>query len=161
MKNKLIVLIAVVGFSVSALAGAYGPKEKKFGAGIVLGDPTGFTLKGYVAPKLAIDGFVSWSFVEEAFVLIGDVIYEFAEIPVETRKITLPFYAGAGAKIGVDQGGKNNNRTVAGLRIPVGIAVQFVQYPIEIFLEVAPGMEVAPSTAVDVTGGLGGRYYFF
>lgn len=143
----------------AAWAGDFGPKEKKLGAGIVLGDPTGFTAKGYVAPKFAVDAYLSWSFVEDAFTIIGDVTYDFLEIPVKTDKITLPFYAGAGAKVGTSRG--RTNQTVVGLRIPVGIAAQFIKYPVEIFLEIAPGMELSPATEADLTGGIGGRYYFF
>jgi len=138
----------------------YGPEGRKFGAGIILGDPTGFTAKGFLSPKMAIDAMASWSFTEEAFLIIGDLTYEFAQIPVRSSSLTLPFYAGAGGKIGFDRGGRNNGRTVGGIRIPLGIAAQFTHQPIEVFVEVAPGMEVAPSTTTDVTGGVGARFYF-
>lgn len=138
----------------------YGPKNKRFGAGIVLGEPTGVTFKGYVSEKLAIDAFASWSFTDEAFVLMGDAIYEFVNIPVGAKTFTLPFYAGAGAKISFDEGGKNKDKTTGGIRIPLGVALQWVNHPIEVFVEVAPGIELAPNTEVDITGGVGARFYF-
>lgn len=138
----------------------YGPKAKRFGAGIFLGEPTGVTFKGYLTKPLALDAYASWSFADDAFVIISDVTYEFLDIPVDTDNFTLPFYAGAGAKIGFDRKGKNKGKTTGGIRVPLGVAMQFVKHPIEVFFEVAPGIELAPSTEADVTGGMGGRFYF-
>lgn len=142
-------------------ADPYGPQGKRFGAGIVAGDPTGLSAKGYITQKFAIDGIVSWSFVDESLTLIGDLTYEFLDIPVNVTSFSLPFYAGAGIKVGFDQGGKNDGRTLVGIRVPVGVAMQFVKYPIEVFFEVAPGIEVAPASEFDITGGIGARWYFF
>lgn len=149
-------LISVAQASVSP----YGPKGNRFGVGLYVGDPTGFTFKGYLTQQWAIQGIFAWSFANESFTMIGDAVFDFFDIPVETKKFRLPFYAGVGAKVGLDKGGRNKNRTVGGIRIPVGVAMQFVKYPIEVFFEVAPGMEVAPSTDFDITGGLGARFYF-
>lgn len=135
----------------------YGPKGKRFGVGLHLGEPTGFTLKGYVSKRFAIDGIVAWSFVDEAFTLIGDATFEILDIPVDSQVITLPFYAGAGVKVGIND---KNDDTVVAIRVPVGVAVQWVNTPVEIFLEIAPGVGVAPETNFDLTGGIGARFYF-
>jgi len=137
---------------------AYGPEGKRFGAGLYLGEPTGITLKGYLTEKLAIDGIAAWSFKDKGFTIIGDVTYDFLDIPIDSNVVTLPFYAGAGAKLEFNAG--PNDKTVAGIRVPVGVAVQWVEYPVEVFAEIAPGIEVAPSTEFDLMGGIGVRYYF-
>lgn len=157
---RICVLALLVIFSSVASAEEYGPDSKRIGFGIVAGDPTGITAKGYIGPKLAIDGIASWSFVDEAFTLIGDVTYEFFNLSVNSNTVSVPFYAGAGAKLAFDQGGKNNGKTAFGIRAPVGIAVQWLNHPVEIFIEAGPGVEVAPSTEFDLTGGIGARYYF-
>lgn len=162
--NKRIILLVVVswlGLSRSVSAGPvspYGPEARRFGAGLYLGEPTGLTFKGYVSDRMALDGLASWSFVDKAFTLIGDMTYDFFDIPVHDNRLTLPFYAGIGGKLGIrsDPG----DRTVGGIRIPVGLALQLVQYPIEVFFELAPGIDVAPATEFDLTGGLGARFYF-
>lgn len=156
-----IALIAMV-VSVNALADAtgYGPKGKRFGAGIYLGEPTGITLKGYLTPKLAIQGMGAWSFVDNSILGAADVTYDFVNIPVDSSTVKLPFYAGVGGWIGSDRRGRDAGRTVGGIRVPVGVAVQFQNHPVEISFEVAPGVQVAPSTRAEVMGGIGIRFYF-
>lgn len=159
----LVVGGAVIVAASVAWAGdpsAYGPEGKRFGAGIYLGEPTGITLKGYPGPRLAIDGIAAWSFYENSVTFIGAVTYDFIDIPVSTSVITLPFYAGVGGKLAIDRGGKDDGRTTFGLRVPVGIAVQYTRHPVEIFFEVAPGLRLVPATDFDLTGGVGVRFYF-
>jgi len=171
-KNKMIALgLVLIGmaFSLTAMAkshssshnnnpAAYGPEGKRFGAGLYLGEPTGLTFKGYINSRLAINGIAAWGLRDEAFTVIGDVLYEFLDIPVDSNVLTFPFYAGAGAKLGFNAG--PNDRTVAGIRVPVGVALQWINHPVEVFAEIAPGMEVAPSTKLDIMGGIGARFYF-
>lgn len=137
---------------------AAGPEAKRFGAGIYVGEPTGVTLKGYLTERLAIDGIAAWGFLNKALTVIGDVTYDFAEIPTSSGTVTLPVYAGVGAKLEFKSG--PNDDTVVGIRVPVGLAAQWVNHPIEIFAEVVPGIEVSPSTEFDLMGGLGARLYF-
>lgn len=136
----------------------YGPEGKRFGVGLHLGEPTGFSLKGYLAQRWALDGIAAWSFSDEAFTIIGDATYDILDIPVETSVITLPFYVGGGVKIAINAG--QNDNTTFGMRVPVGLSVQWVKYPVEIFLEIAPGIGIAPDTEFDFTGGIGARFYF-
>lgn len=149
------------GRSYTSPAHEYGPQGRRFGLGIIAGDPTGLSAKGYVTPKFAIDGIVAWSFVDGGFMMIGDLTYEFFDFSTGMSDFSVPFYVGAGAKVGFDRRGKNSGRTIVGVRVPVGVAMQFVKYPIEVFFEVAPGIELAPSTEFDITGGIGVRWYFF
>lgn len=146
---------------VFAAPAAYGPESRRFGAGLYLGDPTGLTLKGYLTERLALDGIFAWSFIESSLTLIGDVTYDILDIPVNASSFTLPFYAGAGGKIGFDKGGNGDGKTIAAIRVPVGVAMQFVNYPVEVFFEVAPGIQIIPDSEFDLTGGIGARFYFF
>lgn len=138
---------------------AYGPKGKRFGVGLHLGEPTGFTLKGYLTQRWALDGIFAWSFIDDALTIIGDATFEILDIPVDTNVITLPFYVGGGGKVAINAG--HDDRTEAAIRVPVGLAVQWVNHPVEVFLELGPGVKVAPETEFDLTGGIGVRYYFF
>lgn len=151
-------MLAVAPLAMAETPSPYGPEGKRFGAGIYLGEPTGFTLKGYPSERFALDGIAAWSFSEEAFTIIGDATYDILDIPVESSVITLPFYVGGGVKIAINAG--RNNLTTFGMRVPVGLAVQWVKYPVEVFLELAPGVGIAPDTEFDLTGGLGARFYF-
>lgn len=140
--------------------GGYGPKGKRFGVGLYMGEPTGITLKGYVSSRLAIDGIAAWSFYEDAVTFIGDVTYDFVDLPIHSATVRMPFYAGAGGKIAVDRSGRDRDRTTGAIRIPVGIGIHFNNHPVEISFEVAPGIQVAPATSFDLTGGVAVRLYF-
>ena len=165
---KIVVLLATVlllcgaNFPVAAeTPQSYGPQSKYFGGGLYLGEPTGLTVKGYLAQRLALDGVFAWSLNDEAFNLIGDISYEFLDIRTDSQNFSIPFYAGVGLKLGFDEDGENDGETEVGIRVPVGIAFQFTKHPIELFLEISPGIQVAPDSEIDVTGGIGGRFYFF
>lgn len=159
----LVMMFSFVSFSRSAFAAstAYGPESKRFGAGLYLGIPTGITVKGYLTEKWALDGIFAWSFTGEGFTLIGDATYDFFDIPVHASSFTLPFYAGVGGKLAFGRDGDDDGKTIAGIRVPVGVAMQFLRHPIEIFIEAAPGIEVIPEAEFDITGGVGARFYFF
>lgn len=140
---------------------SYGPENKRVGAGLYLGEPIGASVKGYVLSPLAVDFFMGWSLVDEAFMMMANATYDIIEIPTNARTFTLPVYAGVGVKVGFDQGGREDGDTMGGFRFPLGVSLQLNTNPIEIFTEVAPGFEFAPKIRADVTGGVGVRYYFF
>jgi hypothetical protein len=72
--------------------------------------------------------------------------------------ITLPFYVGVGGFLETSEG--NDNHTEGGILVPVGLAVQWTKYPVEAFIELAPGVAVAPDTEFELMGGIGARFYF-
>ena len=166
MKKIVIAVFAVaIGlvFSTSSFAiSPYGPKGKRFGAGLYLGEPTGVTVKGYLTEQLAINGVAAWSFTTESLMVIGDATFDFFDIDADTSVVNIPFYAGAGAVISIDgnRGSGRANGTTAGVRVPVGVGFQWTRYPIEAFVEVGPGVRLAPNTEFDLTGGVGARFYF-
>ncbi len=67
---------------------------------------------------------------------------------------SLPFYYGIGGRLLL------GNQAKLGVRIPVGLNYLFANDPIGIFFEVAPVLDLVPSTRFDVNGGIGIRYYF-
>ena len=80
------------------------------------------------------------------------LIHRFNLIPVNEGK--LPLYFGLGLKLGF------GNDVHIGIRVPIGLNYMFDEVPIDIFVEVAPGLQLVPATAFDIDGGLGARYYF-
>jgi hypothetical protein len=128
-----------------------------FGAGVILGQPTGFTIKYWLSQKMAIDAGAAWSWENNDgyFDLYGDFLYhKFDLIPVP--KGELPLYFGVGARVAIPDHGS----TLAGIRIPVGLAYEIPDLPIEVFGEVAPIVDFAPSTDLHWNGGVGVRYFF-
>ena len=148
-KTVLAVLLSLVLFTPAVFADR-GP----FGLGIILGEPTGISAKLWLGDSHAVDGAVAWSFQDDgAFYVHGSYLYHMHDlIPVE--KGSLPVYVGIGGKFSL------RDDPYVGVRIPVGLVYHFPTAPLDVFLEVAPGLGLVPSTKADWGAGLGLRYYF-
>lgn len=150
MKSPIaLFILAVLFLSSPALA-----QESGFGAGIILGEPTGLSFKYWVSSRTGLDFGAAWSFGrEDSFHLHGDfLIHNFNLFKVKKGKLSL--YYGIGGRIKVE------NRNRIGVRIPVGIVYLIKKAPIDIFFELAPLLDLAPATEFGLNGGVGLRYYF-
>ena len=150
MKKAALVIILF-----GCLAGlSFGESKHNFGVGIILGEPTGLSAKGWLSETVGIDGGAAWSFTGGSyFQLHGDLlVHNFKLFAVETGK--MGFFYGVGARIRFD------DDTTFSLRVPVGISYEFEKTPIELFLEIVPMLDLVPATEVDIAGGVGFRYYF-
>ena len=129
-------------------------QDNGFGAGIILGEPTGISAKYWTSSKGAFDGAVAWSFVNEgAFHIHLDyLLHNFDLISVPEGR--LPFYYGIGGRI------KASKDARIGARVPLGLAYIFNNAPVDIFLEVVPLLDLAPKTAFRINAAIGARYYF-
>ncbi len=125
------------------------------GFGIIVGEPTGISIKYKNFPVL---GF-AWS-VDNHFHMHCDYWIHHSAIDK-----SLNWYAGAGGKFRVFKNdsrhrGKNDDSRVGiGIRVPFGLQY-FINNNIEVFGEVVPGISLIPSTEFDVDAGIGARYYF-
>lgn len=128
-------------------------QQRSFGAGLIVGNPTGLTGKYWKNRENAYAFGLAWSLGGNSSVLIyGDYLWHRFEITGEPRT---PLYVGVGAWIGSFE-----NSTGLGARIPLGIMHLFSKDPIEVFLEIVPAISLVPDTDLDVQGGVGLRYYF-
>jgi hypothetical protein len=124
-------------------------------AGVLLGEPTGFSAKYWTTYNTALDFGAAWSFEGSGqFHFHADYLFHnFDAIKVESG--SLPIYFGIGGRIRFDE---SDSR--AGLRIVVGAEYLFAEYPMSLFFEIAPIVDFAPTTEASVNGGLGIRYVF-
>ncbi len=133
-----------------------------FGLGIIVGEPTGLSAKAWIGEGAALDFAAAWSLEgRDFFQLHADYLHH-ADV-IEVKKGFLPFYYGIGARMVIleDQfRRKDEDDILFGLRIPLGITYLFAGAPLDIFAELAPVIELFPSTDFDVDGGVGIRYYF-
>ena len=126
------------------------------GVGVILGEPTGFTMKYWLTKRNAFDLGAAWSFEPDGyFELYGDYLFHFFDL-IKVPEGELPLYVGVGGRVAIPDSGS----TLAGVRIPVGLAYEFAKAPVEVFVEIAPIVDVAPSTELRWNGGIGVRYYF-
>lgn len=138
------------------LCGHAVAEDRGFGLGVILGEPTGISGKYWVTSNIAVDGAAAWSFAgDDGVQLHADVLYhKFDLFNVKTGKLPIYFGAGARIKFTID----DDNRF--GMRVPVGIDYIFENVPLDIFFELVPIIDFAPSTKFAFNGGVGVRYFF-
>lgn len=161
-KRALFILAITFAASITPLSAS----TNRFGAGVIIGDPTGLSLKYWLTGETAADIGVGWSFSgDDYFHIHGDyLLHNFSLIKVPEGN--LPLYYGVGARYIIrenDNRGKNEDKdkdNTLGIRIPVGIAYIFADFPVDIFLELVPVVDLIPDTGFGFDGGIGARYFF-
>lgn len=160
-----------------------GTGGRPFGAGLMLGEPTGITAKWYLGKPFALQFGLGW--VDDDFDRGDDdglhIHVDAVWHPVVLTRnatFTLPFYVGVGGRILNDEdlydcGGGNtcvDDDTYVGVRVPFGLLMDFNKTPIDIFLEIAVVVDLIYIDYDDVNdrdhdrahlnGAIGARYYF-
>ncbi len=155
MKFKTLCYLSLAGIlCFTALARAQ--HNDGFGAGIIVGEPTGLSLKHWVSDTTAFDAAAGWSFEGRTSLHLhaSYLFHDFNMIPVE--KGHLPVYAGIGGRFK----GREGKSDRLGVRVPVGIAYHVEEVPLEVFGEVVPILDVAPSSRISLNAAVGVRYFF-
>lgn len=151
-KSILVAALVVVLFAPAASA----DNSVGFGLGIMVGEPTGLSGKLWLSGKTALDMGAAWS-LESNSGFQGQLDYvwhNFGLIKVDKGK--LPLYYGIGARFRTWE----NSDDSFGARIPVGLDYLFENSSFDIFFEIVPTLDLAPSTDFDLNGALGGRFFF-
>ncbi len=127
-----------------------------FGVGPIFGEPLGVNAKVWLSDKFAVDGGLGWSFVDpDGAELYGDALFHKFDL-LRKDKGDLPVYIGIGGRVKFTEHGDN----LAGIRVPIGISYLMQNQRLEFYAEVAPILDVAPTTTLNWNGGVGIRYYF-
>jgi hypothetical protein len=145
---KIIILLVLLPISILPA------REKGFGLGIIIGEPTGLSFKKWTSKTQAFDAALAWSFEgDNAFHLHGDyLIHNFHSLRIDRSSI--PFYYGIGFRL------KFEDENKFGVRFPLGVTLFIREAPIDLFLEIVPILNLAPSTDMDLNIAFGARYYF-
>ena len=127
---------------------------RSFGLGVILGEPTGLSGKAVLSERNAVDAAIAWSFRRNGHLhLHADYLWLFPHVIRSSEQFTL--FAGLGGRIVLGRG-----YGVLGARIAGGISWLPRRSLLEIFLEVAPILDLVPATELSANGGLGIRLYF-
>jgi hypothetical protein len=159
----LIAVFCVISMAAAAgaqddTAGATRPASSfehgKFGLGVIFGEPSGLSAKMWTTKTTAFDLGLAWSFSGDGnFHIHGDYLFHKFGV-FDVSKGSLPIYIGLGARI------LFQDDTKVGIRLPVGLEYYFDGWPLAVFGEIVPILDLAPDTKFDINGGIGLRFYF-
>ncbi len=145
-----------------------GLAQHNFGAGVVIGDPTGLTAKYYRDKKNAVDLALSFGggrnvYLHSSWLWLREKLFNIDEYPVN-------WYFGFGGRFFVaDHGHRHgpfghhdhdDEDTHFAARAPFGLRMNFTDPRAEIFSEISFAMDVVPAMDFDLDFGIGARYYF-
>lgn len=152
MKAKgLLVLILLIGATSVCAA-----ENKPFGVGVIVGDPTGITVKYHLDPDSAIAAGIGWETSDNDRTYgYADYLYHLHDL-IKVKKGRLPVYFGCGLRF-LERENKDDK---FGLRLPVGLEYRFDGLPLGAFAEAVPVLNLSPDTDLDMEGGLGIRFFF-
>ncbi len=151
MKN-IIISILLFFFLLSPILLS---QDKDLGVGIILGEPSGLSVKYWTSESNALDFAVGYSFMGLGTGLAIHVDYLYHVNNLIESEYIFPVYYGFGVGLGFP----DNENTVFGARGVFGILWYPENLPIDLFVEIAPSFRLLPSTALDFGFGFGGRYY--
>ncbi|MCL5268643.1 MAG: hypothetical protein M1469_11160 [Bacteroidetes bacterium] len=166
MKKTAIILsiLSVLIFSRNSSAQTRG-----VGAGIIVGGPTGISAKFWISNINALDIAIGWSngtrwerfdknvyyYDSQSYLHINaDYVWHNFDFIRTTQR--LPLYYG----VGLDYESGYALPTAVGVRGVIGIDWMPYNVPLDVFLEMAPVLYVAPATAMGVDASLGARFFF-
>lgn len=150
MLKRIVLTITIFLFITTNVSGQSGG----FGAGVMIGEPTGISLKHWLSRTNALAGGLAWSLGKhDAFHLHGDYLWHDWDL-IKVDKGKLPLYYGVGVRL------LFADNAHFGIRGVLGLDYLLADIPLDIFLELAPVFDLAPSTEFRFNGGLGARYFF-
>jgi hypothetical protein len=153
MRSRLLfpLLLATAAMALSAPA-----DDRGIGAGFMLGEPSGGTMKVWVDQDEAWVFGLGVSFLRDPSLQAqADYVLPFFEISRDMGLPQMPLYAGLGVRLN----GPEDEHLDAGFRLPLGISYFRDKDKMELFAEVAPVFNVAPVLRGDINFGAGIRFY--
>ncbi len=152
MKKKLTMLALFASLFLASMP--VSAQDSGFGAGVQFGAPTGINIKYWLSKSTALDAGMNWSFYYGGYFGIHTDFLMHRHQLIRVSEGNLAGYMGIGAKLGF------GTDFIIGVRVPFGLDYMFDNAPVDIFLEVAPGLDLTPATKGFVEGGIGIRYFF-
>jgi len=140
------------------------PQPKGFGFGLILGEPTGLTLKGDLGGNNSWDAGIGSSWYGRISIHAD---YLWAANVFNSRKAGL--YFGLGGVVGIGRGNSfvykgakwyvDDDQTRIAVRGSVGVNFMPFTAPVEIFGEIAPLISLTPVSGLGWYTAIGIRYY--
>jgi hypothetical protein len=165
MKSLILPLFAAA--LLFLVTGQTSAQERKFGLGVIIGEPSGLSAKLWTSPSTAFDFGLGWSVGGDRIsrydgsynggtrvhVHMDYLWHSFDAIESSER---FPLYYGIGGRVNTGAG-YNSSAAVRGV---IGVVWLPRETPVDIFLEVVPSLQLTSSTGFAIDAGLGARYFF-
>jgi hypothetical protein len=130
-------------------------QSNRFGLGIILGQPTGLSAKYWISSNNALDFGLGYSFENNSRLhLHADYLFHARNLFNTNENISLHY--GPGGRLKIVEVGDSR----LGIRFNVGLTWVPRNSPVDVFLEIAPLLDIIPETDFSFNGGIGVRYYF-
>lgn len=147
----------VLGFALLAVAPRQAAaQDSGFGLGLIVGDPTGLSLKGFLSPRIALDGAVGFGILR-GFHIEGHADFLWNQPLVQFDRASMALHFGVGPKIGLFT---EADELWVGARGPVGLTFGFKKVPMDFFFEIAAGLWIIREPVFDLDAAVGTRYFF-
>lgn len=150
---KYTALLCLCAIAVGILPGAAAARDE-YGAGMLIGSPTGISGKLWQGPRRAYDAAAGWDLGDESrFYVHADYLIQDPTTFVVSEG-SMPWYYGIGGRLSAGEDGR------LGVRAPIGVEYLLQDAPLNIFIEMAVVLDIVPETALDLNAGIGVRYRF-
>ncbi len=123
--------------------------NKVFGLGLELGEPTGLNGKYFLTKSGALDFGIGWIYRHyyygDGLNIYGDYLFHPVSL-ASNPTFELPFYIGLGLRYWDFEYCDNNDcygGSSIGLRIPLGLSIDFNNSPVDIFFQLVPTIDFA------------------
>lgn len=138
----------------SALAQPVGAGP--FGLGIIVGEPTGIDAKYHLNRTNALEFAAAWSVESNnTFQIQGDYLVHTYDL-IKVDRGEMPLFFGVGLRMAF----REDADELVGVRFPGGLDYMFDGAPLDIFGQIVPILELAPSTEFELEGAIGARFFF-
>ena len=135
------------------LVGAVAAQQREWGAGIILGEPTGLSAKLGGGHDTALDAALAWSFAGKNAVHVH-ADYLLPAPFFDTEGTAFSLYYGLGGRLKLQKSSK------IGVRLPFGVEWTATGTPIAFFGELVPLLDLLPDTEFGLNAAIGIRYFF-
>ncbi|MEI6846414.1 MAG: hypothetical protein WCK32_00005 [Chlorobiaceae bacterium] len=145
----------ITGFAVLCLCAIPDAHaSERVGLGIIVGEPTGLSMKYWLDDTTAIDAALAFSLSDNNQLQFHADYLIHSGMSTKNSRSLLSYY-GVGARIRHD-----DNDTRVGIRVPFGVTYNFSDVPVDLFAEIAPVLDVTPDVTFDLNAAVGIRYFF-
>jgi hypothetical protein len=146
------ILLATL-MALTAAAPVLSRNGGNLGLGAQVGEPSGLSAKYWLGSTNALDFLAGFSAYGKWVFIKGDYLWHnFNLIPVSSGQ--LPLYYGMGGMAIL------SNRPGIGIEGVVGLEYLLPSAPLDVYLDLAPGVFIVPETHGYVNVGLGMRFFF-